>query len=87
MTSRGTKWTLHTGFAVLSIPENGLFYRKGQLETGDGVPVAVSEMILFARRADAEKHAQQQAWDWQAGDRRGNEWKFTVISVLVNERM
>ena len=78
---------LKNGYAVLCIPESGLFVKNGEVVTGRGEEIVVSEMVLYSRRADADLGAKVMGERWKGGDRKGQEWNFLVIPVLVHERI
>lgn len=80
------KWRTTHGYVVLAIPDSGLFVKDGQLVTGHGTSMSWSEMVLFSRREDADKHAARTAANWTNGDANGHAWEFPVIAVLVEER-
>lgn len=72
------------GYTVLAIPENGLFVRHGRLETDDGTPINPGELVLFARREDADRDAEGHARSWKF---KGVNWNFQVIPVVVKEKL
>ncbi len=84
---REKKWTLTHGYAVLAIPETGLFVRDGQIKSGHGTTMAISELILYSRRVDADNHAAQNAKYWAQKEPAGSPWHFEVLPVLVEERL
>ena len=76
-----------TGFAVIAIPDTGLFVNDGEVVTGHGTEMVIDEMILFKRRFDATTFADSLRKKWEAGDKNGVCWKFPVIPVLVSVRL
>jgi hypothetical protein len=85
MRSKG--FHLKHGFAVLAIPDSGLFTKAGQIVTGHETELRFSELILFSRRQDAEDHASKSKTYWEDGDANGHRWSFQVIPVVVSERL
>ena len=84
---RKSQLSLTTGFAVMAVPESGLFAKDGRIITGKGHCLRVEEMILFKRLHDAEEHVRQLEAAWPEGDPTEKNWKFIVLSVLVRERL
>ena len=84
MSDRSTKF--RNGYAVLAIPDSGLFVKNGQIVTGHETEMKFSELVVFSRSVDADGYAGQNQRQWQGTDVRGHSWKFVVIPVLVNER-
>lgn len=77
---------LPQGYAVLAIPDTGLYVRNGKLETGHGTETRFSEIMLFSRISDAHRHAWQMKDQW-AKVENGHTWDFPVVPVLVRERL
>ena len=76
------------GYAILAIPDSGLFVREdGRLVTGHGTLMQSHEMPLFTRLIDAEHHAYTMKNKWEDGDKNGHSWDFPIVPVVVNERL
>jgi hypothetical protein len=80
-------YELKHGYAVLAIPDSGLFVKDGRIVSGHETDLKFSELMLFSRRLDADTHADQQKTYWEDGDANGHTWSFQVIPVLVSERI
>jgi hypothetical protein len=76
-----------TAFAVLAIPETGIFVKDGRIVTGHGTEMEADEIILFKRRADAVLHSRSRTNQWIAGDANGKKWSFPIVAVLIRERV
>ena len=85
MRDRSTKF--RNGYAVLAIPDSGLFAKGGQIVTGHETEMKFSELIVFSRFDDAQAYARQTQRQWEGTDVNGHQWNFLVIPVLVNERL
>ena len=86
MMRRRSQFTLPTGFAVLAIPETGLFVKDGKIVTGHGTEMEADELPLFKRRVDADSLRLSRMEHWRHGDSNGKHWDFVVVAVLVQER-
>lgn len=85
---RRSQLSLPTGFAVLAVPESGLFSKDGRITTGKGRSMKAEEIILFKRLADAEEHARQlRTSAWPDADTGEAAWSFPILAVLVKERL
>lgn len=82
--ARSKSLTRTNGYVVIAVPETGLFVKCGEIVTGDGSPMHVSELILFTRHEDAKHHSEAQERYWKD---RAPAWQFPVIPVLVSERV
>ena len=69
------------GYAVIAVPESGLFVKGGRLETGAGNPMRVSELSIFTSRESADRNAIALQKEWAA-----EKWSFPVVPVLIRER-
>ena len=78
---------LKHGYAVLAIPDSGLFVKDGRLVSGHETELNFGELILFSRRLDADTHAEKNQTAWENSDVNGHAWSFQVIPVLVSERL
>ena len=78
---------LKHGYAVLAIPDSGLFVKEGQIVTGHDTALKFDEIILFSRETDAQKHADKNQVYWNGADANGHKWNFKVVPVLVSERI
>lgn len=74
------------GYAVIAIPESGLFLKDGKLMSGHGTEVVVDEIWVFTRSEDATANAKIREQKWQDGDGNGRHWNFPVLPVFVSER-
>jgi hypothetical protein len=84
---RRPQFTLPTGFAVIAIPESGLFFKDGRLGSAEGLEMTTDEIILFKRRLDAEAHAKYLKDGWENGTQAKERRDYVVIGVLVQERL
>jgi hypothetical protein len=75
---------LKHAYAVIAVPESGLFVKDGEFISGHGTSMRVSELVLFSRRSDADLHAFQCGGKWAET---AEKWLFPVIPVLVSERL
>lgn len=82
--SRKPGLNLKHAYAVIAVPDSGLFVKNGEIVSGNGTSMRASELILFSRAQDAEQHAKQQV-QYQIKAEDG--WSFPVIPVLVSERL
>ena len=83
---RRDQFSLPTGFAVISIPESGLFYKDGRMVSGDGLELTCEEIILFKRRTDAEAHSTYLRGAWDDGSQKIERREYVIMGVLVKER-
>lgn len=74
------------GYAVLAVPDSGLFVRNEEIQTGHGTTMKWSELLVFSRMSDAEDYAKDAKKGWERGDTLGHRWDFPVIPVLVSDR-
>lgn len=74
------------GFAVIAIPETGLFVRDGRLVTGHGTPMVANKIIVHAKRENAVIHAIKDEREWSAKEPEGKPWHFHVMPVQVEEK-
>lgn len=74
------------GFAVMAVPETGLFVKDGRLETGHGTPMVVNKIFVFAKRQDAVIHAVLHEQNWSKKEVEGKPWHFHVVPVQVEEK-
>lgn len=74
------------GFAVIAIPETGLFVRDGQLVTGHNTSMAVNKLLVHGKREDAVIHAIKCEREWSLKEPDGKPWHFHVMPVQVEER-
>jgi hypothetical protein len=87
MAEKKPSFRLRNGYAVLAIPESGLFVKNGEIVTGHETALKFNELVVFARQEDAEKHAERQKVFWKQGDTNGHVWDFPVIPVMVKEKL
>jgi hypothetical protein len=78
---------IKNGFVVMAIPDSGLFVKDGKIVSGHETTMSFSELILFSRKFDADKHAAANQIQWEDSDANGHVWSFQVIPVLVSERL
>ena len=80
-------FALKNGYAVMSIPDSGLFVKDGRLVTGHQTEMKFDELLLFSRDQDAQKHAEENQKYWDNRGTGEHKWNFQVIPVLVSERL
>jgi len=74
------------GYAILAVPDSGLFVKNGTLVTGHRTDMKHSKLIVFSRQDDAQRFADENARTWENGDAHGHRWEFKVIPVMVHEK-
>jgi hypothetical protein len=72
-------------YAVIAIPETGLFARNEMVVTGHDTEMEVEGLVLYVRRSEAEEFADQERERWANHDLE-HTWSFPILRVLVDER-
>lgn len=74
------------GFAVIAVPETGLFVKDGHLVTGHNTPMVVNKIMVHGKREDAVIHAIKCEREWSQKEPEGKPWHFHVVPVQVEEK-